>query len=456
MSRSVVWAILAHSLLAAALLLSDGIDYGAMGIVGVVCVVLSAICVGIGLRGATRGEMAPPGLVLKLTWATAMGSTLAGFVRRPGEFASTLYGSPFYPATTLAAACLVASYAPAVLARETQEQRGSLARLRPLAMGAAALGLGAWMLRASPAPFIDVWMIHAQGAEALLHGRSVYEPGVVSVIDTFTDQRVIDTYMYPPVNALLTTAAYAITHETRWAVLVAVLLTAYLLHRAARLAVGPRSLWPDLLVACLLFHPRGLFVLEHSWGDPLALPFLGGFVVAAMERRRLLAAVSLGLLAASKQHLVLFLPALVLVPGVGLWGLGVALLTLTATYVPFLVTSARGMWEGLIEHHLHNPFRRDSMSVTALFGDAGVFLPAWVGMLATLASFGVLRWIPRRLGPLLLSCALSFLVFYALGRQAFCNYYYALSAVLLFAAVDLGGPSPAHLTVQARQGTEPG
>ena len=50
-----------------------------------------------------------------------------------------------------------------------------------------------------------------------------------------------------------------------------------------------------------------------------------------------------------------------------------------------------------------------------------------------------------RLGPLLLGSCLVFGLFYLLGRQAFCNYYYLLDATALFAAASLTAPraSPA-------------
>ena len=49
----------------------------------------------------------------------------------------------------------------------------------------------------------------------------------------------------------------------------------------------------------------------------------------------------------------------------------------------------------------------------------------------------VLARVPRKVGVLLLSSALTFLVFFAFGRQAFCNYYYLLDATLLVAAAAL-------------------
>jgi hypothetical protein len=78
------------------------------------------------------------------------------------------------------------------------------------------------------------------------------------------------------------------------------------------------------------------------------------------------------------------------------------------------------------------------LSLTAIIADAGYILPSWVGIVSTLAFLAAfLPRVPRKLGPLLLASAVSFLVFYVLGRQAFCNYYYVVCQTLLIAAAAL-------------------
>jgi hypothetical protein len=439
--RTVAWAIGAHALLATALFVSDGHDHA----FAVLLVLASVGAVGVALVATVRAPSVTWRGTLPLTWAVALASTLLAFVRPPGDFAPT---DGRYMAMSFLAVGLVASYAPSL--RLGLSPAGWVARARVVGIFGVALGLGAWMLHASPSPDIDVWPIHQQGADALLHGRSAYAPGVIAAMDTHSYARVIETYMYPPMNLVLTTVAFALTGDTRWAVLVAILTASLQLLFVARKACGPRSVWPDLLAATLLFHPRGLFVLEHAWGDPLALPFLGGFVLACAARRYTLAAVLLGLLAATKQQLVLFLPILAFVPGVGVRGVLIAMLVLVGTYVPFAIVSAREMWHALVLHHLHNPFRSDSLSLTALVSRTGLVLPSWVGIGATLATLLVVRRLPRTLGAMLLTSALCFLVFYVLGRQAFCNYYYPVCAVILFAAATLEGAPVGSAVVSAR------
>jgi len=145
----------------------------------------------------------------------------------------------------------------------------------------------------------------------------------------------------------------------------------------------------------------------------------------------------LGLLCALKQHLVLYLPALALLPGIGAAGTGIAVATALATYLPFALSAPAGLYQAVIEHHLKNPFRPDSMSLTGRLWKAGIVLPGWLGFAASIGSLGALAWVPRKLGPLLFASSLTFLVFYLLGRQAFCNYYYLLGATWLFAAGSL-------------------
>ena len=72
-----------------------------------------------------------------------------------------------------------------------------------------------------------------------------------------------------------------------------------------------------------------------------------------------------------------------------------------------------------------------------MLSDAGVVLPSWLGFAGSIGALSALFWTPRRLGPLLFASTLVFVVFYLLGRQAFCNYYYLLGGTWLLAAGSL-------------------
>jgi hypothetical protein len=439
---ALTWALIAHGLVTVAL----GFSYGHDHHPSEVLVTAALPSVGVALW-ATRRPSQPYASEGAIAWLAAIASTIAVSILEPGTFLQP--GTSRVPLLVLtgAASVIVASYAPEVLrlggphAGPSRAIGNLRSAARPIALLVLAFGLGAWLLRASPAPAIDVWTVHQQGADAIVHGRQVYAPGAISASDTGALVREIDIYPYPPLNVVLTAPAYAATGDTRWAQLVSILIGAALLRATAQRR-GWRHPVPDLLMACLLFHPRGLFVLEQAWGEPLALPLLGGFTLAWSSGRSRLAAVMLGLLCALKQHYLLYLPALALLPGIGVAGAAIAFATLLATYLPFALSAPLGLWNAVVVHHLKNPFRADSLSITARLADAGIALPVWPGFAASLASFGALAATPRKLGPLLLASSLTFLVFYLLGRQAFCNYYYLLGATWLFAAASLDGSAP--------------
>jgi hypothetical protein len=276
-------------------------------------------------------------------------------------------------------------------------------------------------------------VVRQQGAELLLSGESPYAGGI-RALDTYSFARTIEHYMYPPSNLAMTTLAHALTGDTRWAQLVSMLLGSALVLGIARRRATPGHPWPELIAFALLFHPQALRVLPVAWGEPLALPFLAGTVWLLDRGRRVGAWISLGLLVSVKQYFVLYLPFIAFLPGVGVAGVSVAVVTLALTLVPFALWTPRGLWDGLVVHHLENPFRPDSLSVTNYLAKRGFRLPSWSGFAGAAAVGLVALRLPRRADTLLLAATLAMALFFVLGRQAFQNYYYLVGATALIAA----------------------
>ncbi len=387
----------------------------------------------------------------RVAWLIALGSMALAFGRSPGTH--ILGGLGLYHALSGAGLLLVATYGADVLG--VAPVRSAVAVARRALLFLVAIALGAWLLKASPDPPIDLFPLHQQTAQALLDGKSIYTPGVVDIWDTYHHTYSIRAYCYFPLSAYLTTIAFFLTRDIRWANLAAQLAAAVLLwliaarcaRDGAKAANGKGNddtpspaLWADLLTVSFLFHPRALLVLEKAWIEPLALPFLGGFVLAAVAKRPIVASVCLGLLCASKQHLALYVPFLMLTPGVGVTGVLIAGGVALATMAPYLLRAPLDLYRGTFVSIANTPFRKDALAIPAALSYIGVMMPSWVGFLAALLPFAWLRRVPREIGPLLLGSCLVFGLFYVLGRQAFCNYYYLLDATALFAAATLGAP----------------
>ena len=475
----VTLTLLGHAALALSLFTNDG----SRDITGLLVVLLGIAAWGKALVGTidSKGESAgvlparrpiaraplAPGEADRVAWLVALGSSLLAFGRAPG---SHIHGGlSLYYVYSVVVLALLASYAfdlrGAVLSP-------SLVVVRRALLFLMAVVLGAWLLKASPDPAIDVFPLHQQVAQAILDGKSIYKPGVVSVLDTNHYDYIIPAYCYFPLSAYLTTIAFAATHDIRWANLVAQIVGGVLLwlvaRRCARGPGGeelretgalPAGAWADLIAAALLFHPRGLLVLEKAWTEPLAVPFLGGFVLLALAGRpvggragstpalspsvSIAASISLGFLCAMKQHLALYVPFLMLVPGIGLRGVAIAGVVAIATLVPSLVASPLDFYRGAFGSIASGQVRTDALAIPAEVKVwLGLTVPSWVGFLAALTPFVWIRRLPRELGPLLLGSCVLFGLFYSFGRQAFCNYYYLLDATALFAAATLRAPHP--------------
>ncbi len=400
----------------------------------------------------------------RVAWGAVLGAALLAPSRTPG-YAIT-FGIDNYYAASVGVAALVGTYALDLRGRPLGP---ALSRARRVLLFLFAAGLGAWLICASLDPRADVYDVHQQTAQAMLEGRPIYEPGAISVLDTNHHTVVIHTYVYPPLTAYLATLGYALLgHDIRWACLVAQLVAGGLLWLVARDAArsgqsakGAKpedaglapEIWADLVAALLLFYPRGLLVLEKGWTEPLALPFLGGFVLLALRGRPLAASVCLGLLCACKQHLVLYLPFLVLLPGIGSRGLAVAGVAALATLLPYLLRSPLELYRGVFSAIAGGPFRTDALAIPAELYRVGVEVPSWVGFGAALVPFAWMRRVPRTLPALLVASCLVFALFYTCGRQAFLNYYYLLDATALFAVATLGGP-PASSADRADRAAE--
>jgi hypothetical protein len=386
----------------------------------------------------------------RVLYSVGMFLLLIQFARSPGMHVE---GSEWlYRFLTALTTLLVASYAADL---RGEPRHAGFVALRRLALFLLALATSVWILRASPNPPIDLFPVHQQTAQAILEGKSIYTPGAIEVLDTNHGTFVIRAYTYLPLSAYLTTAAYALTHDVRWANLMAqlvggVLLWAVARHVAARRnsqnaerdARLPPETWADLVAALFLFHPRGLMVLEKAWTEPLAIPFLGGFALFAVTKRPRAASVCLGLLCAIKQHLVLYVPFLMLVPGVGVPGVALAGLVSLLTMAGYLVRSPMDFYRGAFGNIVSGPFRTDALTLPAELSLLGVVIPTWIGFASALVPLAWLGRVPRDVGVLLLGSCLVFSLFYLCGRQAFLNYYYLLDATALFALATRGaGPA---------------
>lgn len=334
-------------------------------------------------------------------------------------------------------------------------QKRTLIRAGFMLMLLSFLGIGIWKIRSAPAPFIDVFIFHRDAANALAQGINpytitfpniygkdayVYGPGVIE------GDRLLFGYPYPPLILLCTSAAHLAFGDARYAMLIAMALSAWMIESIKSDRIG-------MLIGMLfLFTPRVFYILELAWTEPLSVMFLTGFALLAYRyyhshedpaeansRYFFPAAVLLGLLMASKQYL----PATILLTPILLrskthlrsfiLAMVIAMTAALLVSLPLMLWDLKAFWHSAITLQMRQPYRPDSLSYLAWwgFGQKGWTGPFWLAfaMLFVVAAITVWRC-PRGITGFMLAFALTYFCFIAFNKQAFANYYY-----LVFGAI---------------------
>ena len=351
---------------------------------------------------------------------------------------------------------LVAVTVACLVAISVRQSHGLVARrLAAIVLLAVGLYLGAWTVRESPTPHIDVIPVHVEAFGAVSRGKSPY---VITFNDIYRadeafytasmrqGQRVLFGFPYPPLSLLLAWPGHALLGDLRYSEVLAIVVAAGLI---ALMADGIGL----LCAAALLLAPRLVFHLEQGWTEPFPIVLMA-LTVATALRRPSLAWLPLGLLIASKQHMVLgllFAPMLVASStgvgsrqsGVGTWkevarfvlkAVGVA----AVVTVPLALLDADAFWRSAVLLQLREPFRLDSLSFTREMLQYGIPLDKQGAMAVSLTAglLGIaLAWwrAPRTPAGFAASLGVTCFLLTAFGKKAFLNYYFMVVAFLLIA-----------------------
>jgi len=321
--------------------------------------------------------------------------------------------------------------------------RASLVRARFLLLLGCFAVMGVAVLRASPRPWVDVWVIQQGGAEALRHGLNPFSVSYPNIYGALTSKMLapelflngrIAAYPYPPLTALVDLPALALFGDVRYAGLSLMVVGAWMLARAGGGVTG------ELAALFVLFQPRTFFVLEQAWTEPL---LFAAFAACALALARgegpLVAGALLGVLAASKQSSpFLVLPLAFALPAQGRRrALVTAAAIAAALLVPFALWDLRGFVRGVVLYQLWQPFRADALSLAAALAHLrpGEY-PAltYAGLALGAAMLAVSLRARTHLAQAAAAAAAAWLALLLLSKQAFCNYYWLAVALLCAAA----------------------
>ncbi len=276
-----------------------------------------------------------------------------------------------------------------------------------------------------PAPRIDVWVVLQQGADALARGENLYTQQWVG------SPGVQEFFPYLPWMSVLTAPGRWVAGDVRWMLLVwSLVLLAGLwslsrgrVERAA--AVG----------AVLVLAPGTLTQVDQAWTEPVLAALLVWFAALVHRGRAWWAVVPLALACASKQHLVLLAPMLLLWHPFG-WRRTLAAGGLAGVLVLPWVVADPAAFVGdtvttLLEFH---PIRFANTWYLYFLNEHDVTLPFTVTGLAMAAAVAASVWAVWRRQPgvdeVLRWMALVLAVASLVNKQAFYNQYWLVAALV--------------------------
>ena len=288
------------------------------------------------------------------------------------------------------------------------------------------------------APRIDVWVVLQQGADALGRGENVYT-------QQWTDSPgVQDFFPYLPWMAVLTAPGRWIAGDVRWAVLFWSLVLFAGLWALARGRVERAA----AVTAVLVLAPGTLTQVDQAWTEPVLAALIVWWAVLVRRGHAWWAVLPLALACASKQHLALLAPVLLVWRPFGAWrtlatGALAALLML-----PWVVADAGAFLGDTVTTLLtFHPIKFANTWYLYALNEHGVTLPFWVTGAAMVGVVAVAAYAVWRRRPgideLLRWLALVLAVANLVNKQAFYNQFWLVGALVAASlALPQGEPAP--------------
>lgn len=290
---------------------------------------------------------------------------------------------------------------------------------------------------------IDVQALLEDGIDAALAGNSPYGitvPNLYNEVDSarfygpglVENGRVMFGYPYLPAPLLLDIPAHVLG-DVRWMHLLAIVAAGAVAWHLASDGLGRAC------AVLVVVNPLSTTVLMAYWVEPVVVLLLA-LSVWGVARGRGWTGVALGLFFASKQYAVSYVPALWSVARSRGWRP-----VWTAVAVGGLIVAAFLLWDprafvhSVIEVHLLQPFRPESISLLPGLVDLFGPLPEWLLAISPLVGLAVSMLVAVRAKPgataFALGVGLSLLVTVLLSKQAHLNYYFPVGVALLLAVI---------------------
>lgn len=315
------------------------------------------------------------------------------------------------------------------------------------------VGAGLASILADPETWIDVWALHHDAGNALIHGASPYSGlAVPNPMSQFPDGSIYEGYVYPPIPLFTFALTDALVGDSRWFSLLCGVALVWVLRRLST------SRETDALALLFLVTPGWPLMVQLSWTETLSILILAIAVLGRPEGR--LRSVMLGLFIASKQYLLM-----TALPVAASW-LGRRKFALLITGVVAFLGYALGLvfgpssylqWVFIFHLQVPPPPLGDNLpGLAELLLGIRFSVPSLLTLPAgALAGWWVAGRAPRSDATMILGMATTLTVIFLFGYQAFPNYWYGVLGVFVLGILTNTRDEKLWVHSEARSATTP-
>ena len=323
------------------------------------------------------------------------------------------------------------------------------------ALLAASVFLGAWMIKSTPDPYIDVVTVHKEALDALMRHQDPYRISFANIYERHESEqfynpeaviggRLAQAYPYPPPSLLLVLPGHILLGDYRYSEL------ALIIAAAALIGFSFRHKTAMLAAAAFLTTPRIWFVVEEGWSEPVGI-FLLALTVAVASRWPVAAGWLSGILAVTKQYfgvaVLPFFRLMFLNPRRWMLATFGAAFLAAAVVLPFALWHPNAFMRNVIWLQTREPFRSDSLSYLAWAATRGLGRGSFIWAIGAGFLASAITTVSTRntAAGFAASIAFTTFAFFAFGSKAFCNYYFfvigALCCAIAAIPVDVDRPA---------------
>jgi len=290
--------------------------------------------------------------------------------------------------------------------------------------------------RASPTPWIDVWVSGTRAVDYLTAGLNPYAQKYVDIYQG--RYPYVPGFLYPPGLLLWLTPFRLAFGDIRFALIVANWISAAAFFASARTS-GRRDLLPILSALVWLSFPVTNFVIEQAWSDLALVPTALLMLLATSRARMWASSTWMGVFVVMKQY-AFVAAALTLVRIWKSWGARRALETLAVAatlaalvILPFAVADLHALARMTIAPQTDQTVRLDALNVTSYLAHAFGWVMPPAGRIGLTLLGGALAVVAawRERAPVAAASFIAYGFAFLFGKWAFCNYYFFLASFLL-------------------------